>query len=252
MIQTYTQAISAGGSFPVAVAGKYFRVIDASASVDLTFWAKGRQLGQAIGVGVGFWVKPIASYDRVDVYSATAQTVTVMSGSGEAGYDRVTVSGQVQVIDGEKNRVLANQVFGAWLVGAAVAAQFPCCAILAPAGRNLSIKRIYPVAYAASNIGWGWVTPANMAGTYTSAGGYAASRLGGGAASLARVYSPPGNAAATPNINMVDYTQLVANAGGVIELQRPIVIPPGYGFAFYGATVNQQLNVSVDFTEDPV
>ncbi len=85
MMQTYTLTMSAGSSWDSYVSGRYFRVIDAAKPLDIDFFSRGNQKGTANDVGVGFWIKPTASFDRIIVRSAEAQTVTIMVGAGEAG-----------------------------------------------------------------------------------------------------------------------------------------------------------------------
>jgi hypothetical protein len=94
-MQTYDLTVAAGGVVQIGVSGRYMRLINASAVVTVGFWAKGNLKGKAVGINPGLWIKPEESFDSITVESATAQTVSIMVGAGEAGYDQVTVSGSV-------------------------------------------------------------------------------------------------------------------------------------------------------------
>ena len=87
------QAIGAGETANFA-GGNYFRIMESVAAVTVRFYKDGSEVGKAEGVLSGFWAEaaPDDSFDKVTVYSATAQTIKVTVASGKMGYDRITGS----------------------------------------------------------------------------------------------------------------------------------------------------------------
>lgn len=101
MMQTYTMVLSAGGQWVLQVSGKFMRILSATSPVSVDFFSEGNEKGTADGVGVGFWSKPVRPFDTLTITSQVAQSVTVLIGDGEAGFDQVAVIGQVKTMNGE-------------------------------------------------------------------------------------------------------------------------------------------------------
>lgn len=99
----YSQAIDAGGKWQLAVPGTLFRLIatDNGEPVDVRFFRGGQQVFNAEGVEAGLYAKPLGGFDRVDITSATAQTVKVLVMDGDGGYDRfiVDIASSVGVLE---------------------------------------------------------------------------------------------------------------------------------------------------------
>lgn len=89
----YSQAIGAGGKWQLAVPGTLFRLIatDNGEPVDVRFFRGGQQVFNVEGVEAGLYAKPLGGFDRVDITSATAQTVKALVMDGDGGYDRFIV-----------------------------------------------------------------------------------------------------------------------------------------------------------------
>ncbi len=94
----YSYAFSAGATKTLP-GGVYLRVLTADAAVTLTFYDEsGQALGDWVGVLGGFGIdatyfsekvgKTVARFGRVDVYSATAQTVDIAVSRVPVDYDR--------------------------------------------------------------------------------------------------------------------------------------------------------------------
>lgn len=254
MMQTYAMTMAAGGQWTSDVSGRYFRVIAASGPIDVNFFRRGNQKGTASGVGVGFWAKPTESFDKISIRSATAQTVTFLVGAGEAGYDMVSVTGQVQVIDGEAERVAAGKVFGAQMLLLNVAGQYGQSAVICAANKRVTVKKIIMWSGTAGSMVMGVITPANLASANynTNNGlGYGLSMLGGGAGSASTVKGPAGLAAAsTPGYTNGFSPMVQASQSIQIEFPRPFVLPAGYAFGVSMLTQNVSGQAYVEFIED--
>lgn len=92
-MRTIQQTVS--GIWPLQIAGKYFRIIMAAADVDVTFYRGGAAVSNAYDVGVGYYAIPEGGFDRVDITSATSQTIKIAISEGVGGYDSVAVVGSV-------------------------------------------------------------------------------------------------------------------------------------------------------------
>lgn len=92
-MRMYSQVFAGAGVWPLAVPGQLFRIIqtDGGEPVDITFYRGGSSVAQATGMEAGFFAKPQGGFDRVDITSATAQTVKVLIMDGDGGYDRFIV-----------------------------------------------------------------------------------------------------------------------------------------------------------------
>lgn len=90
-MQTYKQALLAGDTWRLGAGGSYFRLTGCPSPVDMTFYRGGVPIATANEMDAGFYFKPAGGFDRVDIYSATAQTVKVMIIDGDGGYDHFNV-----------------------------------------------------------------------------------------------------------------------------------------------------------------
>lgn len=91
-MQTYSQAITAAGTWRLGVPGSYFRLLSLTYPVDVQFLRHGTVVFTAGQVLDGFWSKPAGGFDEVMITSASAQTVTLGITTGDAGYDRAVGS----------------------------------------------------------------------------------------------------------------------------------------------------------------
>lgn len=98
-MRNYSQAFTGAGTWQLQVAGDFFRIISSPDVVDVKFFRQGAEVDSAVAMDTGFWVKPAGGFDRVDITSATAQTVKIMIGMGDGGYDQVAVDQAVIVTD---------------------------------------------------------------------------------------------------------------------------------------------------------
>lgn len=96
-MRNYSQTFSGAGTWNLQVGGDFLRLISSPDVVDVKFFRNGAEVHSAVGMDSGFWVKPAGGFDRVDVTSATAQTVKIMVGTGEGGYDQLPIDQAVTV-----------------------------------------------------------------------------------------------------------------------------------------------------------
>lgn len=98
-MQTISQTFAGAATWPLQMAGDYFRLISAPSPVDLVFYKNGSQIATANAMDTGFYFRPVGGFDRVDVVTATAQTIKLFIMSGDGGYDHfnVDISGGVAI-----------------------------------------------------------------------------------------------------------------------------------------------------------
>lgn len=111
-MQTLSQTLNTGQSWPLHIAGRYFRLLAAAASVDVLFYQGGREVYAASQVDAGFWAMPDGGFDRFDVVCTAGgpQSVKLAVSNGEGGYDVATVSigGTVEVSNDAGNPLPVN------------------------------------------------------------------------------------------------------------------------------------------------
>lgn len=90
-MQQFIQAISAGATWTLQTGGDYFRLVSCPDPVDVKFFRANQEVASATQMDTGFYLKPASGFDRVDITSATAQTVKIMVLDGDGGYDHFNV-----------------------------------------------------------------------------------------------------------------------------------------------------------------
>lgn len=90
-MQQFIQAIGAGDTWQMQTGGDYFRLVSCPDPVDVKFFRAGLEVASAVQMDTGFYVKPAGGFDRVDITSASAQTIKIMVMRGDGGYDRFNV-----------------------------------------------------------------------------------------------------------------------------------------------------------------
>jgi hypothetical protein len=101
---------TAGQRVQYAGTGDFFRLLSTTAAVTVEFYKQGREIAERVDVEAGFAEQfRTVEFDRVDIYSATAQTVQweVALGS-EIRYDRgaATISGSVDLNAATQNALI--------------------------------------------------------------------------------------------------------------------------------------------------
>ncbi|HJV86919.1 MAG TPA: hypothetical protein VJ698_15745 [Noviherbaspirillum sp.] len=90
-MQQFIQQIQAGGTWQLQTGGDYFRLVTCPSPVDVKFFRGGQEVASAVQMDTGFYLKPIGGFDRIDIASATEQTVKIMVLDGDGGYDHFNV-----------------------------------------------------------------------------------------------------------------------------------------------------------------
>lgn len=165
-MRMYSQTFAGAGVWPLGVQGQLFRLIntDDGEPVDVTFYRGGSIVASAVGMESGFYAKPAGGFDRVDITSATAQTVKVLVMDGDGGYDRFIVDIASSI--GEIGVTLSGDAFvtikqGATIADtAAVAVGVAATALLAASATRKS-ARFYNAGTADVYLGGAAVTTAN-------------------------------------------------------------------------------------------
>lgn len=81
MLNTVT--MTAGQRLQFHEPGDFFRVLAATASLTVEFYANGKEIAEAIGVGAGYAEKfDLGQFDRIAITSATAQTIQFVTRLG--------------------------------------------------------------------------------------------------------------------------------------------------------------------------
>lgn len=90
-MQQFYQALGAGDVWRLQTGGDYFRLVACPSPVDVRFYRQNSEVASASQMDTGFYLKPAGGFDRVDITSATAQTVKIMIITGDGGYDHFNV-----------------------------------------------------------------------------------------------------------------------------------------------------------------
>lgn len=90
-MQQFIQAIDAGKTWQLQTGGNYFRLVSCPDPVDVKFFKASAEVASAVQMDTGFWLKPSGGFDRVEITSATGQTVKIMIIDGDGGYDHFNV-----------------------------------------------------------------------------------------------------------------------------------------------------------------
>lgn len=89
-LQQIIQSIAVGVPLRFSIQADYFRLILAADPVDIRFYNQGREVGNAVQMDTGFYVKG-EPFEAVEITSATAQTLKLMLMQGDGGYERFNV-----------------------------------------------------------------------------------------------------------------------------------------------------------------
>lgn len=93
-MRTLKNTFTGAGTWQQQIGGRYFRIMDAAAPVDVIFYRQGAQVVTAEQVEAGYsYAPPVGSeFDRVDVVASGAQTVKVGISDGYGTYDKTATT----------------------------------------------------------------------------------------------------------------------------------------------------------------
>lgn len=104
----YRESLSAGVPISWNITGRHFRLVETVGPVTITFYRRGAEISEAIDVEAGYsewWPETAEGFDKVEISSATAQTVKfAIRTESRVEYDRAV--GNVAVTN---NRGAMNQ-----------------------------------------------------------------------------------------------------------------------------------------------
>lgn len=96
-MRTITYTFNAGEIKQINIFGKYLRIL-AGVGIDIAYTKNGANVGEnAYSVDAGYYAEPADAFTRLDITSASAQTVKLAISSGQGGYD-LPPTGNVTVI----------------------------------------------------------------------------------------------------------------------------------------------------------
>lgn len=100
-MNTYELIMAANAVAVLDSPGDYFRLLDSTAVCDVQLTRAGIPRQESKQVLAGLWMRPAGGFTGVRITNgATAQTVKIGIASGEAGYDRLQVSGGLAIQQG--------------------------------------------------------------------------------------------------------------------------------------------------------
>lgn len=96
-MRTLSELFTAAETKQFTVPGIYFRLLGTTGPVDVVFVRHGARVGESASqVEAGYYALPEGGFDRIEITSATAQTVKFAISRGRGGYDRTI--GSVDVL----------------------------------------------------------------------------------------------------------------------------------------------------------
>lgn len=245
VFEKLSQVLAAAYKWDIGIAGTYLRLSACQWPCTVLLYKQGRVIGQMANMLAGDYVNGV-DFDAVSVLNgATAQQIDVQVSGGGAGSNRVL--GEVSVIDGGKVRSLASQAFS-WANGSpAVVGQLGRSQLMNPVGSG---KNIVVKAFS--------VSPASACTVSTHVLNAALATNG---AAIQNAKYPVGNApvaqsrydsvvSATPSMRYVDVVQFAAAGISRIQLQEPVVLPPGWGITCECGSVNITINSTFEWVEE--
>lgn len=244
-MELLTFTIAAGETKRFERAGRYFEIIDAPAELSVIFDDdSGAQVERMVSALSGFYMLGVFRAFTVTNPTAAAQVVRLMVTGGQGGSRRQP--GLVRVVDAEREKVLANQVFAASF-SLAGAAGPPVVQVWNPAGSGkvLSVYSLRVSTLVADTFTFG-ITTTQLATLV----GQGKSLLSGGVdASAQRRTDSTGVALLGLQAFIADY--IGATAPTEPAIKRPVIIQPGFGVYIAAATAGagQVLRASIGFEE---
>lgn len=246
VFEKLAQSLAANQTWPLQIAGDFFRVESAEWPVTVEIMSGGRIVGRMTNVRAGDFVRDIV-FDQVRVINgATAQSVTVQIAGGGVGSDRVI--GEVSVIDGGKSRTFAGQAFQYGLGVAPGAGLYALFQMQNPVGsaKNVIVKTYKIAAQAAGVV----AVALNDAPLQADLSGVASKLIGSENVPALKFYG--GAVAGAMGPNYFDIANLQANAEISKVLQEPWVLTPGTTMKIHSATAEQTLNCVFEWIEEAI
>jgi hypothetical protein len=241
----------AGVPKPFNHPGNYFRIKRVTGlvpeSLDCTFFRNGAQIDiDVTKADPGDFAFVPDGFDRVEVVSTVAQTVTVQIARGRVGSDRVV--GTVSVVDVARDRAVEGLAFSYGLSVVAAGGLAPGAQLWNPAGSGKYVivdDLAVSVGGAAADFvltSWDVVAmPVVISATQ-------AKNPSKGASVTTEIRS--NTAAAVTGVNIGLYL-LAPSTPFVVPLKAPVILPPGHGLNVWRYILASTLSVSFGHYEEP-
>lgn len=233
----------------IAREATYFLLMTGS-DCDVTFYSKGTAIGRASGLQGGDGVGPLSRpYDKIQISSATSQTVKVATTSDPVTITRL--SGVVQ-IDGvvettsDYSRVIRDEVFYLSAIQQSVAGEFSSVQFWNSMAnnKNLIITDIF-CEFPTSLLTDITDVEAMALNLNNFIEKKATSMLGQPVVSLSNEnYVKRGTSAVNTTLQNSNGLRLGSQQKGWANLKQPFVIQPGSGLAFTSRAVNEEIAIS--------
>lgn len=231
MIEIIKANFFAGEVKTFLIQGEYVEILECAYPIDVAMMDRsGAQLSTMRNAEASYFSRP-GKYEVIQVTSASAQTVRLFVGSGDAGTRRT--SGDVSVIDGGKSRTLANTAFIASEGATGDATTAPAVYLMNPAGsgRNIVVKSFRVSFSAAQSYGLEWSL--GVTGLDNSALAVVSKSNAG--VFVAKVYRhTTGVLAAKSGTNSLATASLAANSVDYVLFTEPVVIRQGDQLKAFG------------------
>lgn len=242
VFEKLAQSLAANQTWPLQIAGDFFRVEACEWPVTVEIMSGGRVVGRMTNVRAGDFVRDIA-FDQVRIINgATAQAVTVQIAGGGVGSDRVI--GEVSVIDGGKARTIAGGAFFGSSGVNASAGTYAHVQLENPAGSGKRVV-LEQVIFSTATAGLlslrsGYASLAN------SSGGAPSKLLGGAASAGVRRWENIAGVSGSPMTHFI----IGANAPLVVKFAEPVVISENQRLTAAAGTLNTDLFAAWEFFEE--
>lgn len=236
----YDFTLSAGGALPLLVEGGLFKIYSSTGVVAVTIDG-----GSTIGpINAGQGMKTEFSRLTISDMSGAVNVGRIIVASNDFVDDRIT--GNVEVIDGGKNRSKLSQSFvGGRYVGP-VAAQYGHLQLWNPGGtgKNLVLAQINYSTLATAGVWMGFYNAALA----TDLSVYIANKLVAAAVGVGQFRST--NNAALLFTTGFNYIHLTSSSPQLLRFSDPMVIPPGQGVVLALALLNTEFAAQFEWYEE--
>lgn len=233
----YDFNLAASQSMTIDVAGKFFKYKSGTGLLRIRN-SKGGYVDLLPGQGV--WGLDFTTLTIQDKSGATNVGV-ILAGAFDFHDDRIT--GTVEVISGEKARVIAGNSFSG-SVGVVADPTFPAMTQLynpAASGKNIFLNRIIIGGSAAGE----WLVASTATQLATLVGTFPNKKMGGAASAAERRRE-----ARVALGNTIFDMYCALNVPFDLVMAEPLMVTPGNGIVVYPATVNVPAVVNFQFYED--
>ena len=248
MIEIIKAAFNAGEVKTFLIQGEYVEILEALYPVDVAMMDRsGAQLSTMRNAEASYFSRP-GKYEVIQVTSATAQTVRLFVGSGDAGTRRT--SGDVSVIDGNKFRTTSGMAFCASFNPTSDATTGVAAYLYNTSStKNLVVKSISVSLSVAQAYGVTWA--GGVTGTLLPANNSIVSKSNQGISGAQVFVHTTGVMAASTSTSLMTGT-LAANIVDRMVFSEPIVIRAGNALKIFGTAASTTITTVIEYYEDPV